>query len=227
MILPIAHREECKRGGSAVIYKIVLDEEYNQLVPPESANIVSPLRWSLGNYRYQQSCSLLPWRPRNTFAMKTYHSPDTENYYTTEVDAFYNLAVTSHITSSIVGFHGGFRHNNTYNIILEWADWGTLEDYMRAIKPPTKGEDIVTFWHNLFNVTHGLSKIHRASAAPISHSSILNGYQRLPPFITAKHTKLVRWHQDVKPRNILVFSRRPSTASTPHFKLADLGVSHF
>ena len=33
-ILPITHKEEIGSGGNAVIFKIVVDEEYNELVPP-------------------------------------------------------------------------------------------------------------------------------------------------------------------------------------------------
>jgi serine/threonine protein kinase len=36
-----------------------------------------------------------------------------------------------------------------------------------------------------------------------------------------------RWHQDVKPRNILVVSNRSSNPYDVSFKLADLGLSHF
>ena len=36
-----------------------------------------------------------------------------------------------------------------------------------------------------------------------------------------------RWHQDVKPSNILVFSGHSSHPYDVHFKLADLGLSHF
>lgn len=36
-----------------------------------------------------------------------------------------------------------------------------------------------------------------------------------------------RWHQDVKPANILVFSGNSSSPYDCHFKIADLGLAHF
>ena len=36
-----------------------------------------------------------------------------------------------------------------------------------------------------------------------------------------------RWHQDVKPANILVFSGNSSSPYDCHFKIADLGLTHF
>lgn len=38
---------------------------------------------------------------------------------------------------------------------------------------------------------------------------------------------LRRWHQDVKPENILVVSNGSENTSEWEFKLADLGTSHF
>lgn len=39
--------------------------------------------------------------------------------------------------------------------------------------------------------------------------------------------RLSRWHQDVKPSNVLVFSNRAEGEYWWTFKLADLGISHF
>lgn len=40
-------------------------------------------------------------------------------------------------------------------------------------------------------------------------------------------TEVYRWHQDVKPENILVLSNGSKNPQDWHFKLADLGISHF
>ena len=37
----------------------------------------------------------------------------------------------------------------------------------------------------------------------------------------------IRWHQDVKPTNILVSTRNGKSVYECEFKLADLGLSHF
>lgn len=38
---------------------------------------------------------------------------------------------------------------------------------------------------------------------------------------------LHRWHQDIKPANILVFSNDENSSYNCEFKIADLGLAHF
>jgi len=48
--------------------------------------------------------------------------------------------------------------------------------------------------------------------------------------MAAKYKTLLimyRWHQDVKPENILIVSNKAEQVHEWHFKLADLGISHF
>ena len=40
-------------------------------------------------------------------------------------------------------------------------------------------------------------------------------------------TDLPRWHQDIKPDNILIMGWNPSSPYNCQFVLADLGLSHF
>ena len=40
-------------------------------------------------------------------------------------------------------------------------------------------------------------------------------------------TRSPRWHQDIKPANILVFTRGSKSPYEHFFKLADFGLSHF
>lgn len=42
-----------------------------------------------------------------------------------------------------------------------------------------------------------------------------------------QYSNLYRWHQDVKPSNILVVSGNNDSPYDYQFKLADLGLSHF
>ena len=60
----------------------------------------------------------------------------------------------------IVAYYGGFVHGSTYNIILEYADQGTLEDFIRDTPTPSTIEDILLFWDRLFNIIHGVMNIH-------------------------------------------------------------------
>ena len=61
---------------------------------------------------------------------------------------------------NIIGFYGSFTHSGTCNVVLEYADKGNLEDYLQSVPPPTKPEDIITFWEGLLHIAQGLLTIH-------------------------------------------------------------------
>ena len=130
-------------------------------------------------------------------------------------------------SSHIVAYYGGFIHGNSYNIILEYADQGTLETFMRKIKSPSSPEDTLLFWDRLFDVTHGIMTIHGKIGKDSSASQILKGYV-LSQFVKyfSKHV-VNRIHQDIKPANILVFSGNGTSPYDCYFKIADLGLTHF
>ena len=98
-------------------------------------------------------------QPRNTFVLKTYRGHEAQKYHEAERNAFLRLRLSERITPSIIGFYGSFIRDGTYNNILEYADQGTLEDFMERTPSPSNGEDITLLWERLFNVLHGLLTI--------------------------------------------------------------------
>lgn len=100
-------------------------------------------------------------RPANTYVLKTYNTKDAKDYFENEVDAFRKLATKNGIEKSLIQFFGGYKQGDTYNILLEYADCGTLEDFFQNVTPPSLGEDIEMFWGRLFNVIQALSHIHK------------------------------------------------------------------
>ena len=99
--------------------------------------------------------------------MKTYYGPHAESYYQREVDAFARMLqnFSTYPSPSMIGFHGSYIHRGTYNIILEFADGGTLEDFFKERSPPKKGPDIIAFWENLFEVIKALFRLHEQSVS--------------------------------------------------------------
>ncbi|CAF9943242.1 MAG: hypothetical protein ALECFALPRED_010901 [Alectoria fallacina] len=191
-ILPIILKEKIGEGGSAIIYKIVVDENYNALQPRGHV---------IPNRRHQH---------RNTFVLKTYRSAEAEDNYKAERDAYMKLRWAGKPSPHIIAYYGGFIHGDSYNLILEYADQGTLETFMRNTESPSTVEDTLLFWDRLFDITHGVMTIHGKIGNESSASQILKG-----------------WHQDVKPANILVFGGNGSSPYDCHFKIADLGLTHF
>lgn len=110
----------------------------------------------------------------------------------------------------MIGFYGSFKQDNTYNVILEYADKGNLEQYFRTVSPPTREEDKIKFWERLFNLAKALVQMHGMQPSKNDGPRIFPG-----------------WHQDIKPENILVTSVEDGSDYDCYFKLADMGLSHF
>jgi hypothetical protein len=112
----------------------------------------------------------------NIYALKTYHSLDAQSYYETEVDAFRRLKSERPYNPHLIAFYGSYIHRGTYNVLLEYADQGSLENYFQRTSPPWKSEDIIKFWKSLFGILKALECIHtiekRNSTGEIK---ILNG----------------------------------------------------
>ncbi|KUJ17135.1 kinase-like protein [Mollisia scopiformis] len=191
-ILPIVEREVLGRGGSAVVSKIVLHKSFNKL--------------------RSNSASSDSTADNDTFVLKTYHKHEAEQYYHDEVEAFRRLRpLRGTLDPNIVHFYGSFTQNGTYNVILAFADKGTLEEYFRTVLPPTSGKDIEHFWTTLCGITRALVHIHEVdSQNTLGAPQIFQG-----------------WHQDVKPDNILVMTNGINSPYDWKFNLADLGTSHF
>ena len=107
----------------------------------------------------------------HTFVLKTYHDNDAHIYYMNEVSSFKRLRDCP----TMIGFFGSFRQNGTYNILLEYADGGTLEDYFRNARPPNRGEDICNFWARFLGIVDALMAIHNEDEEDAEGPQILQG----------------------------------------------------
>lgn len=195
LILPIIYKKKLGGGGSAVVHQIKLHPAYDKL--------------SRQGHARESSTD----QNAHTFVLKTYNTPDAERYYNNEVKGFLDLSNGGAHNASIVGFHGSFVWNGTYNVLLEYADRGTLAQFFDAVQPPSSGEDLLKLWREIFRLLGALAAIHSvqpSDSSASSDSSILQG-----------------WHQDIKPSNILVKSKKGGSSYDCEFKLADLGLSHF
>ncbi len=158
-ILPIISKKELGHGGSAAIYKIKLHPHYDQLIPIGNASRVISYLCSqplVPQLRMVQANSA---RPANTYVLKTYNTKDAAKYYANEVDAFMKLNKKGH-DESLIKLLGSYKQGDTYNILLEYADRGTLDDFFQTTPPPSLGEEIIVFWSRLFNVIKALLCIH-------------------------------------------------------------------
>jgi serine/threonine protein kinase len=117
----------------------------------------------------------------HTYVLKTYRFKDAKDNYETEVKAFRALMPGGGLGKSIIGFYGSYEQDGSYNVLLEYADRGTLEDYLQNTPPPTTGLHIYKFWEALFNVIKGLKLIHSVQGDEADGPPILQGYICLVP----------------------------------------------
>ncbi len=96
----------------------------------------------------------------NTFVLKTYRTSEAGKYFETERSAFIKLRYGHMPPGNIIEYYGSFVKDGTYNLILEYADRGTLDQYMKITDEPTDIGEIMTFWKNFLPIFHGLSHIH-------------------------------------------------------------------
>ena len=128
--------------------------------------------------------------------------------------------------TNIIGFHGSFIWHGTYNVLLEYADRGTLEQYFSVAQSPSSGEGIINVWRELCKILPALAAIHGGQRSDSTTASRFQGYSSTST-LHKDHGHISGWHQDVKPSNILVKSKEGGSPCDVEFKIADLGVSHF
>lgn len=92
----------------------------------------------------------------NTFMLKRYPTKEGETDYLKEVNGYRSVKHAD----SIIKFFGSYIHGNERNVLLEYADKGSLEDFFRSETPPSHGGEIIKFWEGLFSLIKGLKAIH-------------------------------------------------------------------
>lgn len=104
--------------------------------------------------------------------MKTYFTTEAKNYYHTEVAAFRHLG----LNPNIIRFHGSFTRGDSYNVLLEYADKGTLAEYFQKESPPSEGEEIIKFWETMFELIDALRRIHEVGSDASEWPGVFQGY---------------------------------------------------
>lgn len=156
-ILPIIHKEELGSPGNtkARAYKTVFHESYNKLDPNVE---VTPCSCILS--KLAQPANLEQKPSDNTFVIKTYTCKNSEQRYRRELHAFQELRASINPTTGTIFFYGSYWQHDTYNIILEYANSGTLEEYFQNVVPPSKSEGIMKFWESMLNLINALRNLY-------------------------------------------------------------------
>ena len=110
--------------------------------------------------------------------MKTCSAAD-EKQHSTEVSAYRLLLQQEDLADHIVQFYGSFIYKGEFNILLEYADGGTLEHLYKNVRPPESGEELMNFWTSFTKIIRPLVRIH-ALKHPTSKTKLLQGSVRSP-----------------------------------------------
>lgn len=142
--------------------------------------------------------------PGNKFALKTYNNETYRHLYDNEIRALSVFQSNPH--PNIVKYYGSYEQSNKFNVLLEFAESGTLQDFFSVKPPPVKNEEIAEFWESLFKVAFALERVHQLTMGESG----------------ALHCA----HMDLKPSNILAFQE--DDGGGPYdfrWKIADFGLS--
>ncbi|KAK5729695.1 hypothetical protein LTR17_011772 [Elasticomyces elasticus] len=134
-ILPFVSFENIGGGNSSTVYSARVHKEHNKL----------------SEHAREGAC----------YAIKSFRAPNAEAAYQRESTAFGNLTRPGAVNKvGLIEYFGGFEYKNTFNIILEYADGGNLEQYLQTQEQPRSVHDAIDFWTSVFQVLKGLSRIH-------------------------------------------------------------------
>ncbi|KAF4999923.1 hypothetical protein FGRMN_2161 [Fusarium graminum] len=145
----------------------------------------------------------------NMVVFKVYEGHEGEFRYKAETDVYLKLDKKhdDRIVKHIANFF--FRGTHKFVIVLEYAEGGSLTDYLAMTHLPMTPEDISTFWKQLLEL---LDALHILSMI----------YQQ----ISAQQQTLVGVHQDIHPGNVLVFPKVDGHSPFDvTFKLTDFGLA--
>jgi serine/threonine protein kinase len=111
--------------------------------------------------------------------MKTYLGSEAEHYCNAEATKHRTLGYNP----GIIEFYGSFTRRESYNIILEYTDKGSLADYFRKEPPPTHREEVIKFWESMFKLLSALRHIHALGSGDPNEPQASQGYVDLVTYM--------------------------------------------
>lgn len=63
--------------------------------------------------------------------------------------------------TGVIKFYGCYTHGTTHNIILEYANGGTLENFFETVVPPSFPEERYQFWMAIASLVGVLTELRQ------------------------------------------------------------------
>jgi serine/threonine protein kinase len=138
------------------VHKVIIHKNHDQLVSKNRVHL-------LANPQLYDGAEILQAKRNdsNTYAVKVFRSSRDEVSQKKESSAFeYITKGGTRSTPGLIGFHGGFTYGDSFNLILEYAEGGTLADLLQKSADLHEGQEIFDFWSAIFETFKGLQAIH-------------------------------------------------------------------
>ncbi|UZP34395.1 hypothetical protein NXS19_002211 [Fusarium pseudograminearum] len=136
---------------------------------------------------------------------KIYKEPGNIQLYNRETDVYTRLRAFPEIAITECYGSFGYPGTDTWIIILEYTEIGSLLKFFEKCKTPVRPEEYTMLWERLTDLLNGLYLLHNQSLTGVG--------------------PLTGIHQDIQPANILVFRRPGNSTYDVVFKLADFGLT--
>ncbi|KAK5452793.1 hypothetical protein LTS15_006941 [Exophiala xenobiotica] len=140
--------------------------------------------------------------------------PLSSALYDTEVDAYEMMIRHLKDCDNITQSFGSFEKGDWLYLMLEYADLGSLYDYLKDVNPPASSEETKAFWSEVIKLTAGLAQLH--------HIDVEDGFILGLAWLLS--VTIGSCHNDIKPENVLVMT---GPDGQPLFKLADFALAKF
>jgi serine/threonine protein kinase len=167
-IIPITARKQLKKGPDSKVEQIEIHSDYNYFNTAVCSCQIEHINSIADQYNLQVTNAAHP----NTFVLKSYGSKHDALYYN-EINA-YNRLKQSDIAGNVVRLYASWRQNQTYCILLEFVNGGTLADLFRS-PHPVSAQERLSFWRNMVLILEPLARLHQHTD-PNDSQGLVEGY---------------------------------------------------
>ena len=113
-------------------------------------------------------------KPHEYYALKAYKEPGGQKLHDNEISAFRKLKRTGLDDTHMIGYYCSYVHKSQHYALFEYADVGSLEDFIKDNNRPQTIDEITTFWGGILHVIDAIVLIHDPPSASNSSSGASN-----------------------------------------------------
>ena len=144
-----------EKGATADIFMVKIDPEYDHLELSKE-NLMSSQASMSTNRRRQRQAPI--------YVLKSPRGNSAADYFRAERKAYSAIQQNPEHQDHFLRLFGTFTWLERQYLMFDYADGGTLENFMKRETPRRTGRDILNFWSALLETFKGLHMIHHPGA---------------------------------------------------------------